>query len=70
LLQLYEDINLSNWEEQIDKFIVYDPDTAIDIYDLDSGCYPLGADYKILEPESRIVLKDRVLWTAGKLKSK
>jgi hypothetical protein len=70
LLQLYEDINLSNWKEQIDKFIAYDPDTVIDIYDLDSGCYPLGVDYKILEPESRMVHKTRALWNAGKIKIK
>jgi hypothetical protein len=70
LLQLYEDMNLSNWKEQIDKFIVYDPDTGIDIYDLDSGCYPLNPDFETLEPESRMVLKNRTLWNAGKIKIK
>lgn len=70
LLHLYEDLHLENWQEAIEDFILYEPESSEveNIYNLDTGCYPLDINLnKITEPESRIILKDRIIWGAGKI---
>lgn len=70
LLHLYEDLNSDNWMEVIDNFLVYEPELEALEFDLDSGCYPLGLEFDIIEPESRMVLKDRTIWNSGRIKLK
>ena len=68
LLHIYEDT--VNIENLILDFINYKTKGSLKepkSYELDSGCYRLGLEYEILEPESRIVLGDRLLFNAGKI---
>jgi hypothetical protein len=65
LLHLYEDQHLDNWQEAVQAFILYEHE-AMEIYDLDNGCYPLDIDLnKITEPVARSVGNHRILWDAG-----
>lgn len=65
LLHIYED---EDPYLKIEEFLNWKWDGIQSEFDLDSGCYPLGIEYKLIEPESRIVLKDRILWNAGRIK--
>ena len=69
LLHLYDD---QTWPEQIEiieNFLLYDPenDNNNNNWDLDAGCYPLGMEFGILEPENRIVLDNRIIYNAGRI---
>lgn len=68
LLHIYEDE--ANYSK-IEEFINWEYNTSCNEFDLDSGCYPINLkpeEFEILEPESQMVLNDRTLWNAGKLK--
>jgi hypothetical protein len=72
LLHIYEDnVKYSKIEEFINwEYEAYEYGTE---FDLDAGCYPINLkpeEFEILEPESQIVLSDRTLWNAGKIKMK
>ncbi len=67
LLHIYED---EDPYIKIEEFLNWKWDRIQSEFDLDSGCYPLDIDFELLEPESRIVLKDRLLHNAGKIKLK
>ena len=64
LLHIYEDDDYIN---KIDNFInwVHEPK---DIYELDSGCYPIVNKFYISEPVEIKVLNNRSLWKAGFMK--
>lgn len=67
LLHIYED---EDPYIKIEEFLNWKWDGIQSEFDLDSGCDPLNIGFELLEPESKIVLKDRVLWNAGKIKLK
>jgi hypothetical protein len=66
LLHIYED--LKTIDQLIINFIDNDYNKDQKEYFLDLGIYPLNADVEIIAPENRVVLKDRILWNAGKIR--
>jgi hypothetical protein len=64
LLHLYPGMDIEN---SINAFLLYEPSVESE-YDLDSGCYPLGINYKVLEPEL-LAIDGFNIWNAGKIKN-
>lgn len=70
LLHIYSDQTKDEINNTIDKFINYVPESEPkDIYNLDSGCFPLNLNYRRIEPKPRTILKGRQIWSAGRIET-
>ena len=66
LLHIFEGYNDYNLEETLKEFLNYIPSKETGVFDLSTGCYPLGQDYKIQEPELINIMGFNI-YDAGKI---